>query len=65
MAWTQADLDAINSAIASGELRVRSSIGEVQYRSMDELLQAKAMITSELAGSSQTVRSTYAQFSKG
>ena len=39
MAWTQQQLDAIEGAIASGELTVRFGDRTVTYRSMDELLQ--------------------------
>ncbi|MGB3068450.1 MAG: hypothetical protein WBC18_07880 [Ottowia sp.] len=50
MAFTQTDLDNVNAAIASGELRVRSSNGsEVSYRSIEELLKARAMIEADLA----------------
>jgi hypothetical protein len=48
--FTQSDLDAINAAIASGELTVRSSDGkQVTYRSMDELLKARQTIEGDLA----------------
>lgn len=50
MAFTKTDLDNVNAAIASGELRVRSSTGsEVIYRSMDDLLKARAAIEADLA----------------
>lgn len=50
MAFTQTDLDNINSAIAAGELKVRSSNGsEVTYRSVDDLLKARTTIQTDLA----------------
>lgn len=49
MAFTQTDLDAVNAAIASGELTVKHNGREVTYRSMEDLLKARATITSELA----------------
>lgn len=50
MAFTQTDLDNVNAAIASGELRVRSSTGsEVLYRNIDDLLKARAAIEADLA----------------
>lgn len=50
MAFTQADLDAVNAALASGELSVRASDGkQVTYRSVDELLRAKRVIEAEIA----------------
>jgi hypothetical protein len=50
VAFVQSDLDAINAAIASGELRVAFKDRSVEYRSLDELLKAKALIAAELAG---------------
>ena len=45
MAWTQADLDAIDEAIASGELVVQHSDGRrITYRSIHELKAARALI---------------------
>lgn len=49
MAFTQQDLDAVNTAIASGALTVKMGGREVTYRSLDELLKARATITSEIA----------------
>lgn len=49
MAFTQTDLDNINTAIAAGELTVRASNGSlVTYRSMDELLKARGVIQADL-----------------
>ena len=55
MAFTQDDIDAVDRAIATGELRVRlsapgGSYREVEYRSMDDLIKAKAV----MMGSVQT-----------
>ncbi len=50
MAFTVQDLASIDSAIASGELTVRTGDGKlVTLRSMSELLQARAAIASDLA----------------
>jgi hypothetical protein len=49
VAWTQQQLDAIEAAIASGELTVRFGDRTVTYRSMDELLQARACSASARA----------------
>lgn len=56
MAFTSADIDAIDRAIASGELMVRFSDRQVQYRSLDELLKARAAIQAEIAGADATSR---------
>lgn len=67
MAWTQTQLDAVEVAIASGELTVRFGDRTVTYRSMDELLQARGVIRDSLAaeGGSATDRFSFAQTSKG
>lgn len=57
MALTQTDLDAINTAIASGELTVRTSNGsQVTYRSMDELVKARELAKADIAASASTSR---------
>jgi hypothetical protein len=67
MSWTTADLMAIESAIASGELSVAFADRRVQYRSIDELMKARSMIKESIASSggvSPSVACTYAQFTK-
>ena len=49
MAYTQTDLDAIDSAIASGELEVSEGDKRVKYRSMNELQKARGFIAGQLA----------------
>ena len=49
MAHTQADLDAIKTAIASGEQSVEVGGRKVVYRSVDELRKARDDNTAELA----------------
>jgi hypothetical protein len=49
MAFTQADIDAVDRAIATGELKVRlsapgGSYREVEYRSMDDLIKARTLM---------------------
>lgn len=57
MALTSTDLDAINRAIASGELSVRSSNGvQVTYRSVDELIKARDLILADISAASTTAR---------
>jgi len=67
MAWTETHLEAIEAAIASGELTVRFGDRTVTYRSMDELLQARALIREALAAKSGAAadRFSFAQTSKG
>lgn len=50
MAFTSQDLAAIDAAIASGELSIRSADGKlVTYRSVDELMKARGLVVQSLA----------------
>ena len=49
MAFTTADLDAVDRAIASGELTVRTNDRLVTYRSLQELREARAVIAAGLS----------------
>ena len=57
MAFTQEQLDALESAIASGELRVKygDPPREVEYRSMTDLMRARDTVRASL-GKSPNVR---------
>lgn len=51
MAWTQADIDAIDLALKSNTLTVRDSDGkQVTYRSVDELLRVRALAIAAVNG---------------
>lgn len=67
MAYTQADLDAIKAAIATGAKKVKFRDKEVEYNSIEELLQAQAAIESELGQSVSTRRPSrlFGNFGKG
>ena len=57
MAFTTTDLAAIDAAIASGELTVRTADGkQVTLRTMTELLQARQVIAAGVAAASATPR---------
>lgn len=49
MAFTQSDLDAVNTAISSGELKIEVQGRLVIYRSVAELITARDLIKAELA----------------
>lgn len=49
MAFTQADRDALASAIASGATSVSYEGKSVTYRSLDEMRQILAMVEQELS----------------
>lgn len=50
MAWTQADLDNLDAAIATGARIVRYQDREVTYQSTQSMLNVRAMIAQALAG---------------
>lgn len=56
MAWTQADLDALDNAIKGGAVHVRFSDGkEVTYRSMNDLLKARAFAATQVSAANGTM----------
>lgn len=66
--FTVTQLEAIESAIASGELTVRYDGKEVTYRSMDDLIKARDVIKGELVAAGTitgTPRRSYAVHSRG
>lgn len=69
MAFSTADLDALDRAIASASLEVRFADGRsVKYRSMDELLSARAFIAGQTSTPAAPLQVTggvtYAEFSR-
>ena len=56
MAFSTTDLDAINRAIASGELSVRIDGRSVEYRTIDELIKARDIIKADLDSQASTAR---------
>jgi hypothetical protein len=65
MAWTQTDLERIESAIASGALVVEFHDRVVRYRTIDELLKARDMIKKTLSTSTTSKNRTRLHLSKG
>ncbi len=65
MAYTEADLAAVRTAIAKGELSVAKADRSVTYRSMDELFQAEERIASSLATTTVQPKQTLGVASKG
>ena len=56
MAFTPQDLAAVDAAIASGELTIRSNGREVTYRSQAELFKAREAISAALAAQANPAR---------
>ncbi len=49
MGWTQLEVDALKAAIAKGERSVSFADRRVDYRSVDEMIQALSLMEAELA----------------
>lgn len=65
MALSQTDIDALEAALARGELRVRLADREVTYRSVDEIAKALSYAKGQLAiaaGASPGARHQLADF---
>ena len=54
MSFSQAQLDALDAAIASGTLRVSYDGKEITYRSMDELMRVRSLAVNNLGTARQT-----------
>ena len=66
MAWTQADLDALDAVIKSGSDTVSYGNGQtVKYRSLAEMIQIRTMISDALNAAIPQSMSTVAQFQSG
>ena len=66
MAFTQAQLDALETAIASGTLEVRYGDKTVRYQSTSDMIKARDLIRDQLNSTSATqkTRATFASFVK-
>jgi hypothetical protein len=67
MSWSQAELDALRRAYASGTLRVTYNGKTVEYGSADDLLKRIQTIESAIAAASGTPRPVagYSSFGRG
>ncbi len=66
MAWSQADLDAIDLAIGAGVKRVSYTDRTIEYQTLEEMLKARAAMQTEIAGETGVSgsRTSYAEFSR-
>lgn len=64
MAFTQAQLDALEAAIASGTLEVRYGEKSVRYQSTADMIKARDLIRDQLsvAAANQQSRASFASF---
>jgi hypothetical protein len=65
VAYTEADLSAVRSALLKGERTVQFADRSVTYRSVDELLQVEQSILRELTSLQTRGRQTYGVATKG
>jgi len=65
MAFTQADIDKLKAAIATGALRVRYADRDVMYRSLAEMRQTLAMMEEEVAAAAGRTRTRQVRFMTG
>lgn len=65
MSFTQADLNAINSAIATGAKKVRFQTHEVEYPTVDEMLKVRKLIKDELEGAGDADGAIFAEYQGG
>lgn len=65
MAYTQADIDALKAAIATGAKRVKFGAGpdarETEFRSLEEMRSTLADMIAEVSPASVSPRVTYAE----
>ena len=54
MAYTQADLDRIEAAIATGTLRITHNGKTTEFRSLDDMIRVRDMIRKAVKGPSAT-----------
>lgn len=66
MAFSQAQLDALETAIASGTLEVTTGDKKVRYHSLDEMIRLRDLIRNQIAADSntQSSRASFATFMK-
>ena len=65
MAYTQTQIDALKSAVASGVLTVKHGDTLTTYRSLAEMRTALSMMEAEVNPSTQSRRRTLVSFSRG
>lgn len=66
MAYTQAQIDKLRAAIATGALRVSDGDNSVEYRSLNEMKDTLRIMEAEVEASpaASGVRSTIAEFTR-
>lgn len=65
MAWTQAQLDALKVAAATGATEVTHEGKTVKYRSITEIVRLISMMESDLGTAPRAPKSTLVRFDRG
>lgn len=65
MAYTRAQLDALQAAIAQGALEVEYGDKRVKYRSLDEMMRIERRMLAALGTRNQNAGRRFAEFDKG
>jgi hypothetical protein len=65
MAYSANDLAALETAIATGALRVKQGNEEVQYRSLSEMMAVRRMMQAELTPGSRKASVSYPVTGRG
>jgi len=66
VAYTQAQLDALEAAIAEGALVVKYQDKSVEYRSLNDMLKIRGLMQADLSVNPQSTGGlVYPKFSKG
>lgn len=64
MAWTQSDLDALETAMKGGVRKVKYSDKEVEYRDLEEMMKLRNIMKKSL-GQTKGSRKYFTNFDKG
>lgn len=62
MAWTQEQIDALKSALASGKLTVRHGETMVTYRSFEEMKALLQMMSADVTTRTRSTVASYRSF---
>ena len=66
MAWTQTDLDALETAIKAGVRTVQYGDRSISYHSLEEMLKLRDVMKQAVnTAAGTTTRCTYAMYQKG
>lgn len=65
MAWSEADIAALEAAIKQGTVRVKFSDREITYRSLSEMMRLRDMMIAEVRGKAAPKSHTFSDYDRG